>query len=493
METIYQDYAPKGVQFIYLYKALAHPELNGYINPITLEERLMHIEEAKRTLGSEIPWIADTMANDLKHAIGDRPNSEYLLDPEGVILRVRAWSNPDQLRRDLVEYVGAVENPTQVSDLGMKIKPAPEHASTGIVPRIDKPGFFRTLVSKPLLAKTDEPFYTKLRAEADQQLLSLGEGKLYLAFLLDPIHGVHWNNRAPAMDIQLLPPDGVEVSPTKLKGPDVEEDADADPREFLVDVTRNDSQEPLGLKFRYFACTDEWCRPVTQEYLITWEVNPDAGRVVSRRMDFNSTGGRGRGFGGRPGGGRGFGPGGSGNPEEMIDRLLAGDTDGDDRLSQEELPEPMRRRFDRMDQNGDGYVEPSEIESMMQRGFGRGGPRGGPGRLMQRDTDGDGKLSLEEVPPPMQERFEQMDTNGDEFLDQQEISALRGGRGGPPGRPGGRAPGDEDRATRLMRADADGDGKISREEIPPPLLQRFDQIDADRDGFLTAEEIRTGF
>ena len=89
------------MRFVYLYKALAHPELNGYVNPVTLEERLAHIEEAKRTLGSEIPWIADTMTNDLKHAIGDRPNSEYLLDPEGKVLRGRAWINPSQLRKDL--------------------------------------------------------------------------------------------------------------------------------------------------------------------------------------------------------------------------------------------------------------------------------------------------------------------------------------------------------------------------------------------------------
>ena len=135
----------------------------------------------------------------------------------------------------------------------------------------------------------------------------------------------------------------------------------------------DDAREPLGLKFRYFACTDEWCRPVTQEYLITWNANRDAGRAVSRRMDFNSTG-PGRRRGGRPGrGGQPFGPGAFGNPEGMIERLLAMDTDGDDRLTPEELPEPMRRRFGRMDENGDGYVEPSEIETMMQRAISRRG------------------------------------------------------------------------------------------------------------------------
>ena len=63
LETVYRDYSAEGVKFYYLYKALAHPGLNGYIRPHTLEERLLHIEEAKRTLGSEIPWLADSMEN----------------------------------------------------------------------------------------------------------------------------------------------------------------------------------------------------------------------------------------------------------------------------------------------------------------------------------------------------------------------------------------------------------------------------------------------
>ena len=169
---------PKGVRFVYLCKALAHPELNGYLNPITLEERLMHVAEAKRVLGSEIAWIADNMANELKHALGNRQNSEYLLDPGGRVLRARARSGPDQLRRDLAEFVGPVEYPTDVSDLNMEIKRAPLHAPTGVVPRIEKPGTYRALISRPQLAKTDQPFYTRLRAEADQELLRSAEGKL---------------------------------------------------------------------------------------------------------------------------------------------------------------------------------------------------------------------------------------------------------------------------------------------------------------------------
>lgn len=422
------------MRFVYLYKALAHPELNGYVNPVTLEERLMHIEEAKRTLGSDIPWIADAMSNDLKRALGNRNNSEYLLDPEGRILRVRAWSDPDQLRRDLEEFVGPVENATEVADLNMEVKPAPEHAPTGIVPRIAKPGSYRALVAEPQLARTSEPFYTKLRAEADQELLSSGEGKLYLAFLPDPLHGVHWNNRAPTMEVDLSAPEGVSITPAKLRGPEVAEDADADPREFLVQVERGDSREPLGLKFRYFACTDTWCRPVTQEYLITWTVDRDAGRVRSGRMDFNGRGSRQARAGG---GGRGGGPmrpGGGPAAEGFVERLLAMDRNGDDRLAPDELPEQMRRNLDRIDRNRDGYIEPSEIQAMMQRGGGRNGPAGEPSGWMRWDTNGDGKLSTEEVPQQMERRFPRLDTNGDGQLDPDELAAMRGQRPGARGR-----------------------------------------------------------
>ena len=434
---MYRDYSPKGVRFVYLYKALAHPELNGYVNPVTLEERLMHIEEAKRVLGSEIPWIADTMANDLKHAIGDRPNSEYLLDPKGRVLRARAWSDPGQLRKDLAEFVGPVRNATKVSDLRMEIKPAPKHAPTGVVARIRKPGTFRTLISKPQLAKTTEPFYTKLRAEADQPLLQAGEGNLYLAFLLDPLHGVHWNNLAPAMDVEFSVPDGVKITPAKLQGPKVDEEADADPREFLVHVNRGASQEPLGMKFRYFACTDMWCRPVTQEYLITWEVDRDAGRVRSGRMDFNRTGQRAVPGGGRGRGGGPSGRGGAAGTGDPVERLLAGDLDGDDRLTPEELPEQMRRNFDRLDRDRDGYVEPSELEAMMQRGASRTRPAEGPVGMMRWDADRDGMLSIGEAPPQIGRRFEALDTNGDGLLDQEELAAMRGPGRGPGGRGNG--------------------------------------------------------
>ena len=60
-----------------------------------------------------------------------------------------------------------------------------------------------------------------------------------------------------------------------------------------------------------------------------------------------------------------------------------------------------------------------------------------------------------------------------------------GGRG--PGGPGGRGPGG---AGGFMRMDTDGDGKISREEAPDRLRERFDEMDKNGDGFLDASDFQ---
>ncbi|NLX54983.1 MAG: TolC family protein [Planctomycetaceae bacterium] len=80
-------------------------------------------------------------------------------------------------------------------------------------------------------------------------------------------------------------------------------------------------------------------------------------------------------------------------------------------------------------------------------GPGAGGPRPAM-NPMQYDKDGDGKLTKDEAPAPMQAFFDQMDTNGDGAIDSAELAELRrrmeaaGGPGGPggPGVPGGKTP-----------------------------------------------------
>ncbi len=105
----------------------------------------------------------------------------------------------------------------------------------------------------------------------------------------------------------------------------------------------------------------------------------------------------------------------------MTQRFLERDADGDGRISREEVPERMRSRFDRMDANGDGFIEEEELQRMGRRMGGRGNP---VEHLRQMDVDGDGRLSRDEVPEPMEQRFDRMDANGDGYIDQDELEAM---------------------------------------------------------------------
>ena len=45
----------------------------------------------------------------------------------------------------------------------------------------------------------------------------------------------------------------------------------------------------------------------------------------------------------------------------------------------------------------------------------------------------------------------------------------------------------------LGRMDKDGDGKIAKSEAIGRMVERFDQMDADKDGFVTTKEIEAAF
>ncbi len=376
LETVERDYSAKGVKFFYIYKALAHPENNGYISPLTLEERLLHVAEAKKKLGSRITWLCDTMSNDLKHALGDAPNSEFIVDPDGAIVVSRQWSRPQELREDLVKLVGQVEKKTTVADLKMKPLEPPETAATGVVPRL-------TLTARMMPVRvqrtggsaiSDEPLYVKLRAEVEPAYFQNGSGKLYLGFFLDPLYKVHWNNRTEPVTYQITTPEGLTITPTLGKGPQVKEDADADPREFLVDVS-GEASGMIELTVRYFACDDaeSFCRPVTQHYQITLERDRDGG---SRRG-----GGRpGRGFAGRPGT-RGPGPG--GGVGALAPRTRPRDTSNPESAQRSEVVREAVGLFRKHDKNEDGKLDNQELTSASS--------------LSNADADSDGKVSLQEI------------------------------------------------------------------------------------------------
>ncbi|MEM6280403.1 MAG: hypothetical protein AAF733_13055 [Verrucomicrobiota bacterium] len=327
--------------------------MDGLVQPVTLEERLQHIAKAKAQLGTTIPWLADSMTNELKNALGDRNNSEIVVTPEGIIAVARDWSDPVALRADLERLVGKADTFTQASEIDSPVaaKVETKKIPTGIVSRIPRPSG-----SMPLVVTTtgEGPFYLKLRAEASKTTLDERKGNVHLSFQLDPIHEVHWNNLAPPLKFSIIAPEGASTVPATVEAAKVTEaESDLDPRDFLVEMdgSAQESEDPFRIRVDYFACDDagRWCKPVTQEFDLVLRYDRDAGKVFGNGGRNSSKGNA------RPGGGRRM-P----DPAQILSRL---DTDESGSISREEAAGPMIERFDQMDTDRDGAISAEELKS----------------------------------------------------------------------------------------------------------------------------------
>jgi hypothetical protein len=329
------------VKFFFVYKALAHPELAGnYVQPFTLEERLAHARQGVHQLGATIPWLVDPIDNRLKRALGDRPNSEFIIDPKGLIVRKRSWSYPAQVRKDLESLVGPVEKITKEEDVHLKVElPVKSAAARGVVPRVKRSGM-QPLAMKPRIDPKGLPFFAKLRAEADKDLITTGAGKLYLGFHLDPFHEAHWNNLSNPLEFKLKVGEGVKIDKITAAAPKVKVASDADPREFLLNVMDWPEDAIIELTVTYFACVgDKVCHEVRQSYVLYCERDRDGGAAK----------GEGAGYWDR---------------ETYPRQMLARSKSGKGKLSKDEVQGLVRPHFDDFDKNKDGYLDEKELKAV---------------------------------------------------------------------------------------------------------------------------------
>ena len=106
-------------------------------------------------------------------------------------------------------------------------------------------------------------------------------------------------------------------------------------------------------------------------------------------------------------------------------------------------------------------------------------------RLKAADTNGDGMISRDEAKalPRIAKHFDEIDANHDGQLTADELRAFHQKM-----HEAHKARG----AGFFKKLDTDGDGRISRSEAQaaPRLAARFDDIDANKDGFLTPDELK---
>ncbi|HEX5514968.1 MAG TPA: hypothetical protein VFY81_11260 [Gammaproteobacteria bacterium] len=115
-------------------------------------------------------------------------------------------------------------------------------------------------------------------------------------------------------------------------------------------------------------------------------------------------------------GGPGVGRGGSAGP--MKNWFTVVDANSDGVVSQEEMGQRQVERFGRMDANGDQALSVDELHAGLQR-------ERAAGLHKWMDSDGDGKVSLEEFTAAQNKRFSAMDANGDGEISKAEIQQRR--------------------------------------------------------------------
>jgi Ca2+-binding EF-hand superfamily protein len=164
-------------------------------------------------------------------------------------------------------------------------------------------------------------------------------------------------------------------------------------------------------------------------------------------------------------------------------------------ITRAEMQARVQAKFARADADRDGFVTQAEARAAAGEWKARHARRGaGRGNLFERlDSNKDGSISraeAEAVPVRADRKgsgerraalFARFDANNDGMVTRAEVDSRRSARAGFVDRLGGKLFG---------RADADGDGLISLSEATAQGLARFERLDSNRDGVLTAQERR---
>lgn len=195
-----------------------------------------------------------------------------------------------------------------------------------------------------------------------------------------------------------------------------------------------------------------------------------------------------------PGRGEGGGPGGLGSPanaEEMFKRL---DTNGDGKLTKSEIPERARGFlgpiFERLGKDELTKEDIIRVSRRLAGGEGFGSLEVREAMFKRLDSNGDGKLTLSEVPergrPMVENMLSELKRDKDGSISKEEFLASTGRFQENRRRPAAERAAEGERKPEGERR-PDGERRPEGERRPLPRF--FEKIDANRDGRISAEEL----
>jgi len=171
--------------------------------------------------------------------------------------------------------------------------------------------------------------------------------------------------------------------------------------------------------------------------------------------------------------------------QRMLQKM---DTNGDGRISLDEYLAAAGARFKSVDSQHKGSIDAADIASS-KVAIARIDRRA-QGMVKRLDTAGNGYVTLDEFTAAAQQRFARLDKNGDGKLTADELTARGWGRGGN-GQGNAQASGKFAQAAqqRFDKLDANHDGVVTADEYVAAAKALYAQFDTQHNGKVTAAEV----